>query len=183
MKIVLLLITLLFAGLVGQAAPPDQTAPHDVGYAISVPDAPSAYTAIDQSAELCQSTIVVTISDELLNLLDPQLINLQHPTPDNVYVPPAYEISYAGIFTKKAEGETGPKIDGVDWSSIINIVLGLISVIAGGILALVKKKGREVATALSTVLDAIEDNKVTPEEEKKIAAAIRAVFQKDLPAT
>lgn len=166
MKIALLLIILLFAGMVGQAAPPDRTAPHDVGYTISVFDA----------------TSVITISEELLNLLDTQLIDLQHPAPDNVYVPPAYEISCAGIFSKKAASdEPGITTKDFDLMSIVNIALLLISVIAGGLLTIVKKKGGALAKALTTILDAVDDNKITPEEEKKIAAAIRAIFQKELP--
>jgi hypothetical protein len=182
MKTILLFVTLLFAVFYASAsAPATEATVYDVGYAISVPDATApCFETCDNVGELPDSIPIVEVSEELLNLLDPVIISLQRRAPDNVYVPPAYHISYAGLFSKKSEAETGPIVQGFDWTSIINIVLLLFSVLAGGLLTLAKKKGGALAKALTTILDAVDDNKITPEEEKKISAAIRAIFEKEI---
>lgn len=66
----------------------------------------------------------------------------------------------------------------LNWASILNVVLFIISVTFGGSLVIFRKKGREVANALNTIMNAVEDNNISQKEEQEIVAAIRKIFSK-----
>lgn len=61
---------------------------------------------------------------------------------------------------------------------ILSGILTLLSLVFGKKFITAKNKGKELADLLNSVLDAVEDNKITPEEEKVIAANIRKLISK-----
>jgi hypothetical protein len=66
----------------------------------------------------------------------------------------------------------------LDMNMIINLVLGAIVLIGGTLLLKGKTKLKELIAALTAISNAVEDNKVTNEEEKEIVAKFKALIGK-----
>ena len=66
----------------------------------------------------------------------------------------------------------------LDVNMIINLVLGAIVLIGGTLLLKGKTKLKELIAALTAISNAVEDNKITNEEEKEIVAKFKALIGK-----
>jgi len=66
----------------------------------------------------------------------------------------------------------------LDVNMIINLILGAIVLIGGALLLKGKTKLKELIVALTAISNAVEDNKVTNEEEKEIIAKFKALIGK-----
>jgi len=66
----------------------------------------------------------------------------------------------------------------LDVNMIINLILGAIVLIGGTLLLKGKTKLKELIVALTAISNAVEDNKVTNEEEKEIIAKFKALIGK-----
>ena len=66
----------------------------------------------------------------------------------------------------------------IDLSTIINLVLGVIVLVGGTLLLNGKTKLKQLIAALTAISNAVEDNKVTSEEEKEIVAKFKALIGK-----
>ena len=64
----------------------------------------------------------------------------------------------------------------LDVNTIINLVLGAIVLVGGTLFLKGKTKLKELIEALTAVSNAVEDNKVTQEEEKEIVAKFKALI-------
>lgn len=65
-----------------------------------------------------------------------------------------------------------------DVNMIINLVLGVVVLIGGTLLLKGKTKLKELIAALTAISNAVEDNKVTNEEEKEIVAKFKELIGK-----
>ena len=66
----------------------------------------------------------------------------------------------------------------LDVNMIINLILGAIVLIGGTLLLKGKTKLKELIVALTAISNAVEDNKITNEEEKEIVAKFKALIGK-----
>jgi len=66
----------------------------------------------------------------------------------------------------------------LDVNTIINLVLGAIVLVGGTLFLKGKTKLKELIAALTAVSNAVEDNKITNEEEKEIVAKFKALIGK-----
>jgi hypothetical protein len=66
----------------------------------------------------------------------------------------------------------------LDVNTIINLVLGAIVLIGGTLFLKGKTKLKELIAALTAISNAVEDNKITNEEEKEIVAKFKALIGK-----
>lgn len=66
----------------------------------------------------------------------------------------------------------------LDVNMIINLILGAIVLIGGTLLLKGKTKLKELIAALTAISNAVEDNKITNEEEKEIVAKFKALIGK-----
>jgi hypothetical protein len=66
----------------------------------------------------------------------------------------------------------------LDVNTIINLVLGAIVLVGGTLFLKGKTKLKELIAALTAISNAVEDNKVTNEEEKEIVAKFKALIGK-----
>jgi len=66
----------------------------------------------------------------------------------------------------------------LDVNTIINLVLGAIVLVGGTLFLKGKTKLKELIAALTAISNAVEDNKVTNEEEKEIIAKFKALIGK-----
>lgn len=129
----------------------------------AIPAAPQAAAPELTTQSIAQKT--PTNHETVIYAIDPQKFDPpQAPEP----TPATPTIYTAGISLPKD----------LDYSNIFNIILSILAVVASGVLVFLKKKGREIENALKTLLDALEDNKLTAAELKAIAAAIRKIFNK-----
>ena len=64
----------------------------------------------------------------------------------------------------------------LDVNMIINLVLGAIVLIGGALFLKGKTKLKELIAALTAISNAVEDNKITNDEEKEIVAKFKALI-------
>ena len=64
----------------------------------------------------------------------------------------------------------------LDVNTIINLVLGAIVLIGGALFLKGKTKLKELIAALTAISNAVEDNKITNDEEKEIVAKFKALI-------
>ena len=64
----------------------------------------------------------------------------------------------------------------LDVNTIINLVLSAIVLIGGTLFLKGKTKLKELIAALTAISNAVEDNKVTNDEEKEIVAKFKALL-------
>ena len=69
-------------------------------------------------------------------------------------------------------------IQSIGIDNIINIAIGIIALVAGGAWLFSKAKLKQLIEALQAVSDAIEDNKVSNEEEKAIVSKFKVLLKK-----
>ena len=68
------------------------------------------------------------------------------------------------------------KLFGVELSVILSVVFGTLAALAGGFWNTVRLKLAQVAGLLLYISQAVEDNKVTQEEEKEIVRRVRELL-------
>ena len=69
-------------------------------------------------------------------------------------------------------------IQAIGVNEVLNFIFGILAVSVGGAWLFSKNKLKQLIDALKTVSDAIEDDNVTNEEEKAIAAKFKALIKK-----
>jgi hypothetical protein len=172
--IILFLIMLLGVGT-SYAAPPEADHPGDE-FTLSV----------DQSIDDVSFTTVVTgvasvpiravnSETDMIYAIDPVLFDALQQSENYIRKPDPISCAKNPPVIYTA-GLSFP--DDINWASILNVALFIASVTFGGSLVIFRKKGREVANALHTIMDAVEDNNISQKEEKEIVASIRKIFSK-----
>jgi Flp pilus assembly protein TadG len=58
---------------------------------------------------------------------------------------------------------------GIDWYQVISIVSSLAAIVGGGLVIKIKKLVTDVAAVANDIVTAELDDKITPDEAKKIA--------------